>query len=89
VMAGTPTCGPGGENGIYTLPNGTLVGGTRTPLNQLVAPNTNGVVMLASGPTIAFQNDSYFINIGNSAYNSAQISWRHTSGRLEMLLGYT
>lgn len=83
----TPTCGPGGENTVYTLPGGALVGGTRTPLNQGVTPN--GVVMLASGPVVPFGNDSYFINIGNSAYNSAQINWRHTSGRLQTLLGYT
>jgi hypothetical protein len=89
VMANTPTCGPGGENQVYTLPDGTLVGGTRSPLNQLVAPNSNGVVMLPSGPVVAFGNDSYFINIGNSAYNSAQINWRHTSGRLQTLVGYT
>jgi hypothetical protein len=83
----TPTCGPGGENAVYTLPSGALVGGSRTPLNQGVSPN--GVVMLASGPVVAFGNDSYFSNIGNSAYNSAQINWRHTSGRLQTLLGYT
>jgi len=83
----TPTCGPGGENNVYTLPSGAMVGSSRTPLNQGVSPN--GVVMLASGPTVAFGNDSYFINIGNSAYNSAQINWRHTSGRLQTLLGYT
>jgi Carboxypeptidase regulatory-like domain len=87
----TPTCGPNGENAVYTLPSGALVGGFRTPLNQLVNPNPMalGVITLASGPTVAFGNDSYFINIGNSAYNSAQINWRHTSGRLQMLLGYT
>jgi Carboxypeptidase regulatory-like domain/TonB dependent receptor len=82
-----PTCGPGNENAVYTLPGGALVGGSRTPLNQGVSPN--GVVMLASGPVVAFGNNSYFINIGNSAYNSAQINWRHTSGRLQTLLGYT
>jgi hypothetical protein len=83
----TPVCGPGNENVVYTLPGGALVGGSRTPLNQGVSPN--GVVMLASGPVVAFGNDSYFINMGNSAYNSAQINWRHTSGRLQTLLGYT
>ncbi|MFI5058423.1 MAG: carboxypeptidase regulatory-like domain-containing protein [Candidatus Acidiferrales bacterium] len=83
----TPTCGPGGENNVYTLPGGALVGGSRTPLNQGVSPN--GVVMLASGPVVAFGNDSYFKTIGNSAYNSAQVNWRHTSGRLQTLLGYT
>jgi hypothetical protein len=83
----TPTCGPAQENSVFTLPSGALVGGSRTPLNQGVSPN--GVVMLPTGPVVAFGNDSYFINIGNSAYNSAQIDWRHTSGRLQTLLGYT
>ena len=91
VMPGTPTCGPGGESTVYTLPSGALVGGTRTPLNQLVSPN--GVVIISTptgpSPVVAFGNDSYFINIGNSAYNSAQINWRHTSGRLQTLVGYT
>jgi len=83
----TNTCGPGGENNVYMLPGGALVGGSRTPLNQGVSPN--GVVLLASGPTVAFGNDSHFVNVGNSAYNSFQINWRHTSGRLQTLLGYT
>jgi len=83
------TCGPNSENAIYQLPaaaGGGLQGGTR-PLNYQVTPN--GVVTLASGPTLAFGNDSYFTTIGNSAYNSAQVNWRHTSGRLQTLLGYT
>src|SRR5450759_1771419 len=37
VMAGTPTCGPFGENTVYTRSNGTLVNGTRSPY-----PNTIG-----------------------------------------------
>jgi len=89
IAAGTAStlCGPGNENLVYQLPGGGLQGSSRTPLNQGVSPN--GVVMLASGPTVAFGNDSYFINMGNSAYNSFQINWRHTSGRLQTLLGYT
>jgi hypothetical protein len=81
VMAGTPTCGPGGENNIYTRANGTLVIGTR--------PNFPGVVLPGGTPIVPFGNDSYFITEGTSAYNSAQINYRHTSGRLQMLVGYT
>src|SRR6202030_3245066 len=77
-------CGPGGENNIYTAPDGTVTAGTRGPFS---APyrNTpvNGVFI------VPFGNDSYFATIGNSAYNSAQIDWRHTSGRLQTLIGYT
>jgi hypothetical protein len=80
-MAGTPTCGPGGENNIYTRANGTLVIGTR--------PNFPGVVLPGGTPIVPFGNDSYFITEGTSAYNSAQINYRHTSGRLQMLVGYT
>jgi carboxypeptidase family protein/TonB-dependent receptor-like protein len=31
VAPGTPTCGPFGENSVYTRPDGSLVVGTRTP----------------------------------------------------------
>lgn len=77
-------CGPGGENGIYVAPGGTTTASTRGPFS---APyrNTpvNGVFI------VPFGNNSYFATIGNSSYHSAQINWRHTSGRLQTLLGYT
>jgi len=76
-------CGPGGENNIYTLA-GTVTAGTRGPFS---APYRNTPV---NGSFIVpFGNDSYFITIGQSAYNSAQVNWRHTSNRLQLLLGYT
>jgi len=37
VMPGTPTCGPFGENNVYTRVDGTIVNGTRSPY-----PNTIG-----------------------------------------------
>jgi hypothetical protein len=37
VMPGTPTCGPFGENTVYTRADGTIVNGTRSPY-----PNTIG-----------------------------------------------
>jgi len=37
VLPGTPTCGPFGENNVYTRANGTAVNGTRSPF-----PNTIG-----------------------------------------------
>jgi hypothetical protein len=37
VLPGTPTCGPFGENNVYTRANGTIVNGTRFPY-----PNTIG-----------------------------------------------
>ena len=87
-------CGPGGENGIYVLPNNSFVLGTRTPLSGVTLPAgtvVSGGTALPNGSIgiVPFGNDSYFKTIGNSAYNSAQINWRHTSGRLQTLLGYT
>jgi hypothetical protein len=86
VMAGTSTCGPTGENNVYTKPDGTLVAGTRGPFST---PYRDSPVLQNGTPIVPFGNDSYFITIGNSAYNSAQISWTHRSARLNTLVGYT
>jgi hypothetical protein len=37
----------------------------------------------------AFGSNGYFITIGNSNYNSMQVSFKHQSGPLELLAGYT
>jgi hypothetical protein len=98
VQSGTATCGPGGENNIYFPAGGGSVLSTRAVLPGVELPagttftDTNGAgTTLPDGRIgiIPFGNNSYFITIGNSAYNSAQINWRHTSGRLQTLLGYT
>jgi hypothetical protein len=36
VAPGTPTCGPFGENGVYTRANGTIVNGTRAPFSNTI-----------------------------------------------------
>jgi hypothetical protein len=72
----TTGCGPFGENNVY----GSVIG-TRT--------NFPGVVDPTLGPIVPIGNDSYFITSGKSSYNSVQVNYRHTSGRLQMLLGYT
>jgi hypothetical protein len=36
-----------------------------------------------------FGSNGYFITIGQSSYNSLQFNLRHTSGRLDVLVGYT
>lgn len=98
-------CGPGGENNIYIRPDNSFALGTRSVLPGVVLPagtdigasactagsNSTSNCVLPNGLTgiVPFGNDSYFRTIGNSAYNSAQINWRHTSGRLQTLLGYT
>jgi len=40
VLAGSPQCGPGGELGVYTRPNGTTVNGTRGPLGPDFGSNS-------------------------------------------------
>jgi hypothetical protein len=87
VAPNTATCGPGGENNIYTRADGTQVIGTRQNFPGLVVPAGAGT--LAGTAIVPFGNDSYFITAGNSSYNSAQINYRHTSGRLQTLIGYT
>jgi hypothetical protein len=39
VVAGTPTCGPGGENGVYYPVGGGVVNGTRGPLGPNFGSN--------------------------------------------------
>jgi carboxypeptidase family protein len=78
-------CGPGGENNVYTL-GGVTYAGTRGPFST---PYRNDPVIVNGSPAVPFGNDSYFITIGNSAYNSAQIDYRHTSHRSQVLLAYT
>src|SRR5580704_13345241 len=75
------TCGPGNENLVFTLPGGGFQPGTRLNFPGTILPNGT--------PIVPFGNDSYFITAGNSAYNSAQLNYRHTSGRLQTLIGYT
>lgn len=71
LKAAGQSCGPNGENNIYTL-NGQTIFGTRLPV---------------FGPL--FQSNGWFITSGQSSYNSLQMNYRHTSGRLQVLLGYT
>jgi len=81
VGTNSTTCGPGNENLIYALPGGGFQAGTRL--------NFPGTTLPGGTPIVPFGNDSYFITAGASSYNSAQINYRHTSGRLQTLIGYT
>ncbi len=71
VASTSPTCGPYGENQVYTRTDGTVVNSTRTVYGSL------------------FGDNALIQTIGNSNYNSLQTSLRHSSGRLDVLLGYT
>jgi hypothetical protein len=75
------TCSPGNENLVYALPGGGFQPGTRL--------NFPGTTLPGGTPIVPFGNDSYFITAGASSYNSMQINYRHTSGRLQTLIGYT
>jgi hypothetical protein len=99
VAPGTATCGPTFESNIYIKPDNTAVLGTRPRLPGVEltpAQASDGLsgpigTLLPDGNygVIPFANDSYFITAGKSSYNSLQVNYRHTSGRLQMLLGYT
>ncbi len=91
-------CGPGGENNVYIRPDGSYALGTRTPFSGVAlpagtqlpcAPGCDTVLPNGDLGIIPFGNDSYFITAGSSSYNSGQINYRHTSGRLQTLIGYT
>jgi len=71
VAAGSPTCGPFGENNIFMTASGQVLNGTRGPLG----PNFGSITNQAT--------------IGKSNYNALELSVRHTSGRLEVSVGYT
>jgi len=71
VAPGTPTCGPFGENTVYTRANGTVVNSTRGPLGA------------------NFVSNPYYRTIGNSNYNSLQVSLQHNSKRLSMEAAYS
>jgi hypothetical protein len=50
----------------------------------------NGTVINTTRPLGAnFGEDQYFWTIGNSVYNALEVSFRHASGPLEFLAGYT
>jgi hypothetical protein len=92
-------CGPGGENNVYI--NGTTGAftlGTRAPFSGVAlpagtalpcAPGCDTVLPNGDLGIIPFGNDSYFITAGSSSYNSLQVSYKHTTGRLQTLIGYT
>ncbi len=71
VANGSPTCGPFGEDTVYTASDGTVYKGLRSPLGY------------------SFTSDGLYKTIGNSTFNSFQASWKHKSGPLEFLAGYT
>ena len=98
LAPGQTACGPGGENNVYIRADNSFVLGTRAPFSGVAlpagtalpcAPGCDTVLPNGDLGIIPFGNNSYFITAGASSYNSLQINYRHTSGRLQTLIGYT
>jgi len=91
LLSAGESCGPGNENATFdlaapltfngvTYPAGTSLQGTRMGLNpSLISPVTGGY----------YGNDSYEGSIGNSSYNSLQLSVKRSGKRLAFSIGYT
>jgi hypothetical protein len=59
-------------------------------LNDDFFPTTGGTIHGTRGPFgQSFSSDGYFITVGKSSYNSAQLSVRQRIRRVEFLAGYT
>jgi len=92
ILTAGESCGPGGENTTYNLaaplrfngatyPAGTALQGTRIGLNPSLVNN--------SVPGNFYGNDAYVSTVGNSSYNSLQVSVKRSGKRLTLSLGYT
>jgi hypothetical protein len=98
LAPGQTPCGPGGENNVYIHADHSFSLGTRTPFSGVALPAGTALpcapgcaTVLPNGDLgiIPFGNDSYFITAGSSSYNSLQVNYKHTTGRLQALIGYT
>lgn len=82
VLVNGEFCGPGGESTPYTLAKPLQFGGTSYAAGQTIQGTRIGL-----GHN--FGNDDYEASVGNSTYNSLQVSLKHTSSRLTLSLSYT
>jgi hypothetical protein len=83
VAAGTQQCGPYAEPSVYTRADGSAVYGTFVGLGnqQLGETTSHGRVTFDPTPIVS--------NLGNSNYNSLQVSLERTAGDLSFLAAYT
>ena len=90
LAPGSPGCGPGSEDPGVSNPI-TLASGVTAPGYPGVSTfaTTRLLAGFNSPASDSFQSNGYFSTIGSSNYNSLQINFRHTSKRLQTLLGYT
>lgn len=86
----TPSCGPGGETSVYSVPGGGVVYGTMEglPLPGYSAELNNQALGAEYG-TVAYGGVSNFANFGNSAYNSMQVTVERRASDLTFLAAYT
>ena len=90
VLPNTTPCGPGGENSvIYPIPAlVAAIGATNIP-GVCDAPGPP-CINTTRGPFGGnFGSDGLFSTAANSNYNAFEASLRHTSGRAQLILGYT
>jgi hypothetical protein len=85
TILGAGTCGPFGENNQYTLPPGTaaIPGAFYLPGTDTIT-GTRTVLN-----PLYFGSNPYMQESANSAFNSFQLSLRHSSNRADFLVGYT
>lgn len=81
VAPGSPVCGPGSEDQIFTRADGTMVYGTR-PYSVTSGRD------LANG-TLDFGNFPWIETWHSSMYNSGQLSLQREIGSLRFLAAYT
>jgi hypothetical protein len=82
VAAGSPTCGPHGENQVFTRADGTVFYGTRHAFGANSCPNSSTQICFSQGNTIT-------ANIANSNYNAAQFTVERKAADLTFLAAYT
>jgi hypothetical protein len=81
VAPGSPTCGPGGENGIYQKADGTIIDGTR-PYSVTSGRGLNEGLL-------DFGDLVWVETWHSSNYNSFQASLQRDIGSLRFLAAYT
>ncbi len=90
LAAGSPGCGPGAEDPGAGSP---IVLATPGSAPGYPGASSFATTRLQAGfnspATDNIQSNGYFTTIGNSGYNSLQVNLRHTSRRLQTLVGYT
>jgi Carboxypeptidase regulatory-like domain/TonB dependent receptor len=82
VAPGSPTCGPHGENQVYTRADGTVFYGTRHAFGSNYCPNSPTLTCFSQANTIT-------ANIANSNYNAGQITVERKAADLTFLAAYT